>query len=128
MTVKSLEDTPPLTDQYNVVPLDTLAVVVVNVTVEPSFTEVEDIIIHQDMLLVLVVQVLVVLVVVLVHMILRLVPLVVVLVVTEVLVVQHLMELDGVVLVEVELVVQDLLTQMVALVDLEGVELIYHHL
>jgi hypothetical protein len=61
-------------------------------------------------------------------MILRLVPLVVVLVVTEVLVVQHLMELDGVVLVEVELVVQDLLTQMVALVDLEGVELIYHHL
>ena len=42
MTVKSLEDTPD-TDQYNVVPLATLAVVVVNVTVEPSFTEVEDV-------------------------------------------------------------------------------------
>lgn len=83
---------------------------------------------HHHMLLVLVAQVLVVLVVALVHMMLRLVPLVVVLVVTEILVVQHLMELDGVVLAEVDLVVQEVHTQMVRLVDLEDLELVFHHL
>ena len=83
---------------------------------------------HHHMLLVLVVQVLVVLVVVLVHMIPHLVPPVVPLDLMVILVVQHLMELDGVVLAEVDMVVQEPLTQMDRLVDLEELELIYHHL
>ena len=83
---------------------------------------------HHHMLLVLVTQVLVVLVVALVHMILHLVTMAEILDHTAIQVVQHLMDLDGVVLVGVDMVVQDLLTQMVILLDLEGVELISHHL
>tara|TARA_Y100000992_G_scaffold250879_1_gene182945 strand:- start:26 stop:361 length:336 start_codon:yes stop_codon:yes gene_type:complete len=90
--------------------------------------EVEDIILHQDMLLVLVIQVLVVPVVVLVLMILHLVLVVVVLVVTEIQVVIATMELDGVVPEEVVEVDQEVHTQMVALVDLEDLELVFHHL
>ena len=60
-----------------------------------------------------------------VHMILLLVLVVVLVDLMAIQVVQRLMELDGVVLVEVDLVVQDLLTQMVALVELEDLELLF---
>ena len=85
----------------------------------------EEMELHHHMLLVLVVQVLWVLVVVPVHMILLLVLMVVLVDLMAIQVVQHIMELDGVVLVEVDLVVQDLLTQMVALVELEDLELLF---
>ena len=87
--------------------------------------DIEEIILLHHLLLVLAIQVFWLLVVVLVHMILRLVLMVVLVVLLAMMVVQHSMELDGVVLVEVDMVVQDLLTQMVVLVELEDLELLF---